>query len=432
MTQVVLALLCAAPSITFQEAVERAVEHHPAMRVADADAARALALLEQARSASLPTVYATGVYTRLDGDRTLNSPAGTIPVMDNNGVPIGAAHTAASSRVIAGKDTVAANLAVTLPLTPKNWEQWYRADKQTDASRATAADVRRQVALGAGRAYLAALGAKRVVQASEHARDSAQAHLDYSSQRSQGGVGTRLDVVRAEQELATSLAQLEAALGALAKAREDLGVAIGADGPFDASEEPSLGSPQGIDAALSDADSKRLDVQAAKSREVAAKAGDEGKWSDYTPLLSAVFQPAYQNPASLIQPITSWQANLILTLPLYDGGLRYGQQKERHQLKQSATAQLEGLLQQAHADVRSGFELVKHADLSLDASRRSSKAAAEALELATVAYTAGATTNLEVIDAERRARDAELAVALAEDASRRARLELLAASGRFP
>ena len=39
---------------------------------------------------------------------------------------------------------------------------------------------------------------------------------------------------------------------------------------------------------------------------------------------------------------------------------------------------------------------------------------------------------LEVIDAERRSRDAETAAVVAEDAARQARLDLLAASGRFP
>ena len=48
------------------------------------------------------------------------------------------------------------------------------------------------------------------------------------------------------------------------------------------------------------------------------------------------------------------------------------------------------------------------------------------------AYQAGATGNLEVIDAERRARDADNAAVVAEDAVRQARLDLLAATGHFP
>ena len=43
-----------------------------------------------------------------------------------------------------------------------------------------------------------------------------------------------------------------------------------------------------------------------------------------------------------------------------------------------------------------------------------------------------AAADIEVIDAEGRARDADTAVGVAEDTVRRARLELLIALGRFP
>ena len=54
------------------------------------------------------------------------------------------------------------------------------------------------------------------------------------------------------------------------------------------------------------------------------------------------------------------------------------------------------------------------------------------LDITTRAFEVGATTNLEVIDAQREARDTDTARALAEDAVRHARLDLLVALGRFP
>jgi outer membrane protein TolC len=54
------------------------------------------------------------------------------------------------------------------------------------------------------------------------------------------------------------------------------------------------------------------------------------------------------------------------------------------------------------------------------------------LQITTTAFEVGATTNLEVIDAQRSARDAETIATLAEDAVRRAHLDLLVALGRFP
>lgn len=54
------------------------------------------------------------------------------------------------------------------------------------------------------------------------------------------------------------------------------------------------------------------------------------------------------------------------------------------------------------------------------------------MQITDVAFREGATTNIEAIDAQRRARDAETAAVIAEDAARQARLELLVATGRFP
>ena len=54
------------------------------------------------------------------------------------------------------------------------------------------------------------------------------------------------------------------------------------------------------------------------------------------------------------------------------------------------------------------------------------------MRLADIAYRAGASTNLELIDAQRRARDAETLAVIAEDNQRQAAIDLLSASGRFP
>jgi outer membrane protein TolC len=82
--------------------------------------------------------------------------------------------------------------------------------------------------------------------------------------------------------------------------------------------------------------------------------------------------------------------------------------------------------------VRVAFDAVRDADRSLAAARRAAALAKEAADLATTAYRAGTVTNLELIDAERQARDAGQQAALAEDTSRQARLDLLTASGHFP
>jgi len=78
----------------------------------------------------------------------------------------------------------------------------------------------------------------------------------------------------------------------------------------------------------------------------------------------------------------------------------------------------------AQASVDSYTRVLAHA-------RAAAAQAVEVLTIATGAFELGATTNLEVIDAQRQARDAEAVAVIAEDGLRRARLDLLVALGRF-
>ncbi|HVJ90748.1 MAG TPA: TolC family protein, partial [Labilithrix sp.] len=221
-------------------------------------------------------------------------------------------------------------------------------------------------------------------------------------------------------------------LTALVRAQEALGVAVGEDAPVDAAEEPLLATPPSVGAALEEARSRRADVVAQRDRVEIARKAVRDTWVEYLPVLSAVFQPFYQNPPTFTQPETGWQAQLLFTLPLFDGGVRYGLGDERRAVESQARARFEGSLRQARSEIRMGFEAMRRADEALLNAREAANLSREALELALLAYKAGATSNIEVIDAERRAHEAETAAAVAEDTARRARLELLAASGRFP
>lgn len=393
--------------VSLAEAIQQALVRNPSAQVAYAEVRRADALIEQARSASLPLLVGTATYARLDSDRTLND------------------------RVIASANQLSATATLSVPLVaPKPWAQWSHAVDNLDAQRATASEVRRAVAVAVGRAYLTVVAQKRVLDAAEHARDAAKGHFDFAHQRLAGGVGNRIDEVRAQQELAADEANVEQQRVGLARAREALGVVVGAQGPIDA-REPNLQVAAEPQAAMRDAE-RRTDVVAAGAHVQAAERVVRDDWTDYAPYLTGVAMPFYQNPPSLVMPLTGWQAQLVLTLPLYDGGLRYGQWKERDELRSEARANLDATLRQARSDVRTAFEELRGADAALAKAREAADLAHRALDLAELAYRAGATTNIEVIDAERRARDAETAAAVAEDGARQARLDLLAATGRFP
>lgn len=396
-----------APKITFEEAIHRAMTRNPSFELAEQDVRRAQALVEQVRSTWLPTLNANGTYTRLDDDRTL------------------------AGRVIAARDSVNGNVTLTVPIiAPRQWVNTARAKDNREIAKLTLTDTRRQVALQAGRAYLTIIAQRRVLESSLQARDTARAHEEFSKSRLAGGVGNRLDAVRASQERSTSETRVQNQIIALARAQEALGILLGESGPVDAGEV-SLGAPPTLDSALTDAE-HRSDVAATKERAESARKSVRDSYADYLPFLTGVVQPFYQNPATLTLPSTGWQAQLLLTIPLYDGGLRYGLKHERDALYDQAKVRVDAALRQAKSEVRIGFEALQRADDALIQAREAARLAQEALDLSQLAYRAGATSNLEVIDAERRARDAAIEAAVAEDTARQARLDLLAAAGKFP
>ncbi len=400
----------AAPEeISLDGAVAQALARHPTAIIAAEEIRRAQALVEQVRSSSLPTLFANGSYTRLDGNRVLNG------------------------AVISAADQVAANLLVTVPLVaPQHWMQWSHARDNVDVARLSAVEQRRQLAIAVARTYLTLIAQHRVIEVTGRAVIAARAHASFTHQRFAGGWGTRVDELRAAQELSTDEAQLETSHAQLTRLQESLGVLAGADHPFDAEEDVALPAPPTEGDALRDAPGLRSDVRLARLRLTAAHHLVRDDWADYLPVLLGTFQPFYQNPPTLTLPETGWQAQLLLSVPLYDGGLRYGQARERQALEKEARASVDGAVRQAESDVRASQEEVRRAGSALTAARDAARQAVEALGLSNLAYQAGASTNIEVIDAERTARDAETTSVVAEDTARQARLDLLVASGRFP
>ena len=145
-----------------------------------------------------------------------------------------------------------------------------------------------------------------------------------------------------------------------------------------------------------------------------------------------VFQPQSTYPAQFFTPPNSWRLLLQLSVPLFDSGQRKGQKLERQAAFDITKATFLGAITDARSEVRAAREAVQSAERSLASARAAADQAQQVVNITNISFRAGAATNIEVIDAERRARDADTGVAAGEDTLRRARLELLTALGRFP
>jgi outer membrane protein TolC len=395
--------------LSFDRAVTSALDQNPSVQTAQQEVRRATALVTQVQSLSMPTVAGNLGYIRLDANRV------------------------SGSTVVQYAGEATGNVTAAVPLiAPSFWARWSHALDNADVSRLSAADVKRQTAILVAHTYLSVVAEHRVIDVQTRARDNARAHVDYTSQRATAGIGPRLDAVRAEQELASDGSQLAQSLAQIVRGQEALGVLLGLEHAVDTDEDVALDALPSVDEALVEAQRNRTDVKLADERLRAARNVARDDYTDYLPTLSGSFAPFFQTPPTAQYPDKGWVAMITLSLPLYDGGLRYGLARERDALQAESTIHLDETHRQASSDVRAAAEAVTRTRQSLVSARVSAFKAKQALDMSNIAYRAGASTNIEVIDAERAALDADTAAAVAEDSVRQASVDLLAASGRFP
>jgi outer membrane protein TolC len=323
-----------------------------------------------------------------------------------------------------------AGLGLAVPLiAPVEWARRTQASDQVEIARLGTDDARRAIAQAAAQAYLSIIAARQVLELNERARDTARAHAAYATDRFEGGMGSRLNQIRAQQEVSSDEVRVEAAGLAMRRAQEALRVLIAADGPVDAAEEPLFEAPADADA---EALQRRAEVRLVVARETAAQRRVDDSWRDRLPTLDALFTPQTTLPPGLFARKATFTAQVLFAVPLFDSGHRKGLAREREAELAFVKAERAGLEREVRAEVRAAREAVVSSDRALTAARAASAQAAEVVRITDIVFRAGATTNLELIDAQRRARDAETEVAIAESALRRARLELLTALGRFP
>jgi outer membrane protein TolC len=208
-------------------------------------------------------------------------------------------------------------------------------------------------------------------------------------------------------------------------------VLVAVEHPVDAAGEPLFTLPE-VTTADRDLVRGRTDVLAIVARQTAAEQVFNDAWKGYLPTATARFAPQMLTPAGLFANSRSWSSSFQLSIPLFDGGVRRGEARERQALLDIVRSERNDAERQAASEIRTAREAIQAGERALVHARAGASQAVEVLRITDTAFREGATTNIEVIDAQRRARDAETAAAVAEDTLRQAQLELLGAIGRFP
>ena len=401
--------------VTFQQAIDRAMSNNPSAAVAAAGILRAEGLLRQARAATMLQVDGN-VRRLVEHGSVVRGHGGVAAAPDHRVVDAGPAdhrgRRLGAARAGAGQPAIA---------------------------QLSAADTRRQIALATADAYFTILTRRRVLDGDSRAAETARAHFDLATQLEQQGTGSRLNALRAQQQLSSFERQIEFASLSVYLAQEALGVLMVANGPVDATDEPSFDLPPDAAAiASSNADlgpvllQFRTDLRLFSSERQAAARVLSDSSKDRWPSLNAIFVPQSVYPGQFFSSQNSWRLLLQAQVPIFDSGTRSAQKVQRQAALDVAQANLTDALSRASSEVRAAREAVASGGRGFARAQAAADQAQQVVNIVNVSFRAGAATNIEVIDAERSARDADTAAAVAEDILRRARLDLLLALGRFP
>jgi multidrug efflux system outer membrane protein len=277
-------------------------------------------------------------------------------------------------------------------------------------------DKRRLIAITVVNAMLSTLAAARVAELNRIGLRSALERLVLTEARLQFGQGTPLDVDRAKQDVAAARAALISGDEALRQSREALGAALGSMTPVAAPGDVDLDDFEAAVARtcrLNDDIERRPDVTSARLRVHVAERGVTDAELMFAPSVFVGSQLARASEA-VLNPLTTFNVQAVLNIPLYDGGARYGTLKDRRAALEQA--------RQALVAARIGaFVSATQAQRSVSVYEASRKVAQEERDLAARVdsrtrdgYARGAGTSLDLVVSAQSLRQAEINLVLLE------------------
>lgn len=392
--------------LSLEEAVREALTHNERALKAPLRVTAAEGQLTRARSAFLPTLNA--------------SATGTLsPTPDRAGSVLGASGVVTLNQPIL-------NLAA-IPL--------YRSSRhQLESERWGAEQDRRQLAFDTARAFLVVLTTERVLEAATRRTERARANQQNSEARAQAQLASTNDVTRAILETAAAQREVAQAQGSVARAYLSLGFLAGRPitGPLATPDRTThAAETAGFSAAdmIRLAEAQRPDVRSAQARTLALRESAREPLFRIAPTLGLSGQVRVGTGS---EPFHDEVLQLNLAWALYDAGARYGDRKTR--LAQAESQALdEQLLRRsiatdiglALASLQAARESFRIADVALEAAQRNTREAE-------LLYKQGLARAIELVDANARRFDAEVARATAKLAMEQAYLELRFALGLGP
>jgi outer membrane protein TolC len=397
---------------SWDEAVALFEHRSTDLRVAAAEVARAQGQRRTALAALLPTLDGTAQASF----SLLPAPAGLDPT---------------SAAYLGFGNSQALTLAATLSLVDlRTWNALAQAADAERVATLSLADARRLLLLDLAEALLTAVSSERVAELARAGLRDALERLQLAERSSRAGAGSELDVSRARQDVEVARAPVVAGDEAVRQAREALGLVVGlpeqvglAPGfQLDGLADRVAGRCRGLASLES-----RADVRAARARVDVAERGTLGVKAQYLPSLglrsTAQLYVVPGSTGALLLP--TWNLLAVLSVPLWDGGARYGGVRAAAAVAEQARAREDQVVRAARVDLDRARRGVEVAEAARQVAARALEYASRSDQLVRKSFGGGLGTSLELVTAAAALRQQQLTLAVRESDVLRARVVAL-------
>jgi outer membrane protein TolC len=371
--------------LTLEQAIQLALKGNERALAADQNLAAAEARVTKARAFFMPTINASGTYTRrpFEVQRTIGNQQ--IIVQNLNAL----SGVASFSMILFDSHSLPTLI---------------QASSDRSAEQYAAADAKRVLAFEVSNAYLMTLSVDQVLEASRRRFDFAMQNLEAARARYAAGLVSSNDVTRAELESATAEMGVTQVQGQVETTYLQLGYLLNSPARKQLKVPDFLLSavdekPLAAEALIAEAQARRPDVTSLRWRAKSQHALIMESILKWLPSLSLTGRYTYTNEAGLTGQNTNWNAGLTMSWSIFDGLTRNGDYSERRALAYQADLNLQSAMRRVELEVRDALvtltnerAALKQATVALQVAKRN---AAETAEL----YRQGLTTALQVADA---------------------------------
>ncbi len=377
-------------TLTLPRAIEIAMKQQPSIRQAQASIEAAEGRVDQAKVARKPTVTVSASVGVSSGRGTTTTTGTTTSGFFDPFISTGLAAQIGWRIFDFGQ-------------TKANIEA---AEASAEAVRSqintTNLDVETDVAV----TFLEAVARQRLITVAEATVKSEETHLDQARKFVAAQAKDPIEVAQAQARAANARSALASAQSDAAVAMANLRSAIGWGDPevsFVVDNQwptPPTEDPAGLPALVDSARKQRPEILSADKQILAAEASLNAARASNRPVLSASAQTQWGPDQNDWGPEPTWNAGLVLSWQIYDGGSSRASQRIANANLTSAQASRDALLISLTSELDAARARIVANRANVTASTEAVEAARAQLKLADARYAQGLGSQIELADAQ--------------------------------